>query len=100
MYRLYILSCKFWNSEMYIILPYNLNLYTNIIDILFVEQQLRKCQVCKKLIKSRLLLLRHLKMHSDAQSNTNPETLRRKLRTRQGTRKIVPLRKRGRPRKL
>ncbi|XP_029176900.1 probable serine/threonine-protein kinase fhkB isoform X2 [Nylanderia fulva] len=55
------------------------------------SEQLRRCHVCKKLIKSRMQFLQHLKLHSDTQ-----RMLRRRLRTRPST---TP-RKRGRPRKL
>lgn len=67
------------------------------------DQQIRRCQTCKKLIKSRLLYARHMKMHSKAKKNTKPLTniLQKKLRhTRQVANKIVSLRKRGRPRKF
>ncbi|CAL1678441.1 unnamed protein product [Lasius platythorax] len=59
------------------------------------SEQLRRCHVCKKLIKSRMLFLQHLKVHSDTQ-----RMLRRRLRTRPSARKITSPRKRGRPRKF
>lgn len=55
------------------------------------SEQLRRCHICKKLIKSRMLFLQHLKVHNDT-----PRTLRRRLRTRPSA---TP-RKRGRPRKF
>ncbi|XP_046833387.1 zinc finger protein 652-like isoform X1 [Vespa crabro] len=65
------------------------------------EKQIRRCQICKKLIKSRMLFIRHLKMHSNVKLFTGMNTLQKKLRnTRQAARKITALRKRGRPRKL
>ncbi|KAL2747360.1 zinc finger protein 652-like [Vespula maculifrons] len=65
------------------------------------EKQIRRCQICKKLIKSRILFIRHLKMHSNVKLFTGMNTLQKKLRnTRQAARKITTLRKRGRPRKL
>ncbi|KAK2589331.1 hypothetical protein KPH14_007879 [Odynerus spinipes] len=65
------------------------------------EKQIRRCQICKKLIKSRMLFIRHLKMHSNVKLYTGMNTLQKKLRnTRQAARKITALRKRGRPRKL
>ncbi|EFN77786.1 hypothetical protein EAI_15017 [Harpegnathos saltator] len=65
------------------------------------EPQVRKCHICKKIMKSKLLLLRHIKMHN-ARYNSSSGTsqmLRRRLRTRPSTR-IMSLRKRGRPRKF
>lgn len=59
------------------------------------SEQLRRCHICKKLIKSRMLFLQHLKMHSDT-----PRMLRRRLRARPNARKIASPRKRGRPRKF
>ncbi|XP_011257452.2 glutamic acid-rich protein isoform X2 [Camponotus floridanus] len=59
------------------------------------SEQLRRCHVCKKLIKSRMLFLQHLKVHSDT-----PRMLRRRLRARPSARKIASPRKRGRPRKF
>lgn len=59
------------------------------------SEQLRRCHVCKKLIKSRMLFLQHLKVHSDT-----PRILRRRLRARPSARKIASPRKRGRPRKF
>ncbi|XP_015584754.1 uncharacterized protein LOC107262749 [Cephus cinctus] len=67
------------------------------------EQQRRRCQTCKKLIKSRSLYIRHIKMHSKARTSVKSVTniLQKKLRrTRQAASKITSLRKRGRPRKL
>ncbi|KAL0129310.1 hypothetical protein PUN28_004186 [Cardiocondyla obscurior] len=66
------------------------------------SEKLHKCHICKKLIKSRLLFLRHLKMHNDTKSNSDSSSrmLRRKLRARPSTRKIASPRKRGRPRKF
>ncbi|XP_077279500.1 uncharacterized protein LOC143906959 [Temnothorax americanus] len=66
------------------------------------SEHVRKCHICKKLIKSRLLFLRHLKMHNDTQRNSGSSSriLRRKLRARPSTRKIASPRKRGRPRKF
>ncbi|KAL6266977.1 hypothetical protein P5V15_000061 [Pogonomyrmex californicus] len=66
------------------------------------SEQLHKCHICKKLIKSRLMFLQHLKMHNDAQRNSGNSSriLRRKLRARPSTRKITSPRKRGRPRKF
>lgn len=65
------------------------------------SEQLRKCHICKKLIRSRLLFLRHLKMHNDTQYNSGSSSrLRRKLRARPNTRKIATPRKRGRPKKF
>lgn len=68
------------------------------------SEQLRKCRICKKLIKSRLLFLRHLRMHNDTQHNSSSSSssrmLRQKLRARPSTRKITSPRKRGRPRKF
>ncbi|XP_072763142.1 uncharacterized protein [Anoplolepis gracilipes] len=59
------------------------------------SEQLHRCHVCKKLIKSRILFLQHLRMHSDT-----PRNLRRRLRARPNTCKIASPRKRGRPRKF
>ncbi|KAG5344466.1 ZN384 protein, partial [Acromyrmex heyeri] len=66
------------------------------------SEQLRKCHICKKYIKSRLLFLRHLRMHNDTQrtSGSSSNMVRRKLRGRPSTRKIASPRKRGRPRKF
>ncbi|XP_012284210.1 uncharacterized protein LOC105701758 isoform X2 [Orussus abietinus] len=67
------------------------------------EQKPRKCQTCKKIIKSRLLYIRHLRMHSSVKEipKSISNTLQKKLRhTRQSTSNIKSLRKRGRPRKL
>ncbi|KAG5312566.1 ZN384 protein, partial [Acromyrmex insinuator] len=66
------------------------------------SEQLRKCHICKKYIKSRLLFLRHLRMHNDTQrtSGSSSKMVRRKLRGRPSTRKITSPRKRGRPRKF
>ncbi|XP_026826962.1 uncharacterized protein LOC105286564 isoform X2 [Ooceraea biroi] len=65
------------------------------------SEQLRKCHICKKLIRSRLLYLQHLKMHSDQRSSVgSSRLLRRKLRGRPSGRKIATPRKRGRPRKF
>ncbi|KYM79393.1 hypothetical protein ALC53_10188 [Atta colombica] len=66
------------------------------------SEQLRKCHICKKYIKSRLLFLRHLRMHNDTQrtSGSSSKMVRRKLRGRPSTRKIASPRKRGRPRKF
>ncbi|XP_011695335.1 PREDICTED: uncharacterized protein LOC105454433 isoform X2 [Wasmannia auropunctata] len=62
----------------------------------------RKCHICKKFMKSRLLFLRHMRMHNDTQRGTGSSTriMRRKLRARPSTRKIATPRKRGRPRKF
>ncbi|KAL6424045.1 hypothetical protein ACFW04_009741 [Cataglyphis niger] len=59
------------------------------------SEQLRRCHVCKKLIKSRMLFLQHLKVHNDTS-----RMLRRRLRARPNARKIASPRKRGRPRKF
>ncbi|CAL7940112.1 unnamed protein product [Xylocopa violacea] len=66
------------------------------------EQQIRRCQVCKKLIKSRLLFVQHLKKHGNLQKNTkSTPNIQKKLHTtRSVTSKITSLRKRGRSRKL
>ncbi|XP_076683191.1 uncharacterized protein LOC143376591 isoform X3 [Andrena cerasifolii] len=66
------------------------------------EQQIRRCQVCQKLIKSRLLFVQHLKKHGNVQKNTKSiANIQKKLHTtRSVTSKITTLRKRGRPRKL
>ena len=66
------------------------------------EQQIHRCQVCQKLIKSRLLFVQHLKKHGNMQKNTKPiANIQKKLHTtRSVTSKITTLRKRGRPRKL
>ncbi|XP_015187480.1 PREDICTED: myoneurin-like [Polistes dominula] len=65
------------------------------------EKQIRRCEICKKLIKSRMLFIRHLKMHNNLKLYAGMSALQKKLRsTRQPTRKIMALRKRGRPRKL
>ncbi|KAG5325340.1 ZN384 protein, partial [Pseudoatta argentina] len=66
------------------------------------SEQLRKCHICKKYIKSRLLFLQHLRMHNDTQrtSGSSSNMVRRKLHGRPSTRKIASPRKRGRPRKF
>lgn len=66
------------------------------------KQQIRRCQVCKKLIKGRLLFLRHLKVHGNLQKATKSvANIQKKLHTtRSVTRTITSIRKRGRPRKL
>ncbi|XP_014610589.1 PREDICTED: myoneurin isoform X1 [Polistes canadensis] len=65
------------------------------------EKQIRRCEICKKLIKSRILYIRHLKMHNNVKLYAGMNALQKKLRsTRQPTRKLMALRKRGRPRKL
>ncbi|KYN05189.1 PREDICTED: uncharacterized protein LOC108771920 [Cyphomyrmex costatus] len=66
------------------------------------SEQLRKCHICKKYIKSRLLFLRHLRMHNDTQhtSGSSSKIMQRKLRARPSTHKIASPRKRGRPRKF
>ncbi|XP_014471716.1 PREDICTED: glutamic acid-rich protein-like [Dinoponera quadriceps] len=64
------------------------------------EPQRRKCHICKKIMKSRLLLLRHIKMHNASRCSAgSSHMLRRRLRARPSTR-IMSLRKRGRPRKF
>jgi len=70
--------------------------------VVLLVEQLHKCHICKKLIKSRLLFLRHLKMHNDKQRNSGSSSrmLRRKLRARPNSRRIASPRKRGRPRKF
>ncbi|XP_017755731.1 PREDICTED: uncharacterized protein LOC108547644 [Eufriesea mexicana] len=66
------------------------------------EQQIRRCQICKKLIRSRLLFVRHLKKHGNLQKNTKsiPNIQKKLHTTRSVTSKITTLRKRGRSRKL
>ena len=66
------------------------------------DQQIRRCQVCKKLIRSRLLFIQHLKKHRHLQKNIKSvANIQKKLHTtRSMTGKITTLRKRGRPRKL
>ncbi|XP_076238480.1 uncharacterized protein LOC143181772 isoform X2 [Calliopsis andreniformis] len=66
------------------------------------SEQIRRCQICQKLIKSRLLFIRHLRKHANMQKNTKSITnIQKKLHTtRSVTSKITSLRKRGRPRKL
>ncbi|KAI4485587.1 hypothetical protein M0802_012709 [Mischocyttarus mexicanus] len=69
-------------------------------DIKRPEKQIRRCEICKKLIKS-MLFMRHLKMHNNVKLYAGMNALQKKLRsTRQPSRKIMALRKRGRPRKL
>ena len=70
--------------------------------VILLIEQLRKCHICKKYIKSRLLFLRHLRMHNDTQrtSGNSSKMVRRKLRGRPSTHKIASPRKRGRPRKF
>ncbi|XP_020711669.2 uncharacterized protein LOC105692279 isoform X1 [Athalia rosae] len=66
------------------------------------EKQIRQCQTCKKLIKTRSLFLQHMKTHSITTRNTKPPTtvIHKQLRqTRQVTNKMT-VKKRGRPRKL
>ncbi|XP_076659414.1 uncharacterized protein LOC143362828 isoform X2 [Halictus rubicundus] len=66
------------------------------------EHKIRRCHICQKLIRSRLLFVQHLKKHRSMQKN--PKTIaniQKKLHTtRSVTSKITTLRKRGRPRKL
>ncbi|XP_032688066.1 DNA ligase 1-like isoform X2 [Odontomachus brunneus] len=65
------------------------------------EPRVHKCHICKKIMKSKLLLIRHIKLHS-IRYNTDSgpsQMLRRRLRTRPSAR-IKSLRKRGRPRKF
>ncbi|KAF3429382.1 hypothetical protein E2986_03184 [Frieseomelitta varia] len=66
------------------------------------EQQMRRCQICKKLIKSRLLFVQHLKKHKNLQKNIKsiPNIQKKLHTTRSVTSKITTLRKRGRTRKL
>ncbi|CAK9816521.1 Zinc finger protein 384 [Anthophora plagiata] len=66
------------------------------------EQQIRQCHICKKLIRSRLLFVQHLKKHANLQKNTKPiSNIQKKLHTtRSVTSKITTLRKRGRQRKF
>lgn len=66
------------------------------------SEQIRRCHVCQKLIKSRLLFVQHLKKHGNIQKNTKSiANIQKKLHTtRSVTNKITTLRKRGRPRKL
>lgn len=66
------------------------------------DQQIRRCQICKKLIRSRLLFIQHLRMHRSSHKNIKSiANIQKKLRTtRSMTGKITTLRKRGRPRKL
>ncbi|XP_071859273.1 uncharacterized protein [Bombus fervidus] len=66
------------------------------------EQQIRRCQICKKLIRSRLLFVQHLKKHRNLQKNIKsvPNIQKKLHTTRSVTSKITTLRKRGRSRKL
>lgn len=66
------------------------------------EQQIRRCQICKKIIRSRLLFVQHLKKHKNLQKNTKSvSNIQKKLHTtRSVTSKITTLRKRGRSRKF
>lgn len=66
------------------------------------EQQIRRCQICKKLIRSRLLFVQHLKKHKNLQKNIKsiPNIQKKLHTTRSVTSKITTLRKRGRTRKL
>ncbi|XP_046739284.1 uncharacterized protein LOC124407307 [Diprion similis] len=67
------------------------------------EKQIRQCHICKKLIKTRLLYIQHMKTHIKSTRNTKPPTtvLQKKLRQpRQVTSKLTPVKKRGRPRKF
>ncbi|KOC60685.1 Zinc finger protein 384 [Habropoda laboriosa] len=66
------------------------------------EQQIRQCQICKKLIRSRLLFVQHLNKHANLQKNTKSiSNIQKKLHTtRSVTSKITTLRKRGRQRKF
>ncbi|XP_033344695.1 uncharacterized protein LOC117230905 [Bombus vosnesenskii] len=66
------------------------------------EQQIRRCQICKKLIRSRLLFVQHLKKHRNLQKNIKsvPNIQKKLHTTRSVTSKITALRKRGRSRKL
>lgn len=68
----------------------------------FIEQQIRRCQICKKIIRSRLLFVQHLKKHRNLQKNTKSvSNIQKKLHTtRSVTSKITTLRKRGRSRKF
>ncbi|KZC09423.1 Zinc finger protein 26 [Dufourea novaeangliae] len=66
------------------------------------DVQVRRCQICQKLIRSRLLFVQHLKKHRSMQKSTKTiANIQKKLHTtRSVTSKITTLRKRGRPRKL
>ncbi|XP_076621421.1 uncharacterized protein LOC143341909 [Colletes latitarsis] len=66
------------------------------------SEKIRRCHVCQKLIKSRLLFGQHLKKHGNIHKNTKCiANIQKKLHTtRSVTSKITTLRKRGRPRKL
>ncbi|XP_046612062.1 uncharacterized protein LOC124301264 isoform X2 [Neodiprion virginianus] len=67
------------------------------------EKQIRQCHICKKLIKTRLLYIQHMKTHIKSTRNTKPPAtvLQKKLRQpRQVTSKLTPVKKRGRPRKF
>ncbi|XP_076284068.1 uncharacterized protein LOC143210770 isoform X2 [Lasioglossum baleicum] len=66
------------------------------------EHKVRRCHICQKLIKSRLLFVQHLKKHRSMRKTPKTVTnIQKKLHTtRSVTRKIKKLRKRGRPRKL
>ncbi|XP_034945212.1 myb-like protein X [Chelonus insularis] len=59
------------------------------------EQQIKRCQLCRKLFRSNLMFMRHMKMHE------RKYKLQKQLRSlRQSTNIITNIRKRGRPRKL
>lgn len=62
------------------------------------EKQIRRCQICKKYISSRMRFVQHLKKHAASQSNAIPiSNIQKKLRTtRSMTSRIATLRKRGR----
>ncbi|XP_050585750.1 uncharacterized protein LOC126920001 isoform X1 [Bombus affinis] len=46
------------------------------------EQQIRRCQICKKLIRSRLLFVQHLKKHRNLQKNIKSvPNIQKKLHT-------------------
>ncbi|XP_076382227.1 uncharacterized protein LOC117224950 isoform X1 [Megalopta genalis] len=66
------------------------------------EHKIRRCHICQKLIRSRLLFVQHLKKHRSMQKNIKTiSNIQKKLHTtRSVTSKITTLRKRGRPRKL
>ncbi|KAK0161565.1 hypothetical protein PV327_010024 [Microctonus hyperodae] len=59
------------------------------------EKSLKRCQICKKRFRSRLIYIRHMRMHNNAK-----QLQKRIKRTRQSMNTITTLRKRGRPRKL
>ncbi|XP_026670362.1 zinc finger protein 652-like isoform X2 [Ceratina calcarata] len=62
------------------------------------EKQIRRCQICKKHISSRIRFVQHLQKHAASQTNAIPiSNIQKKLRTtRSMTSRIATLRKRGR----